>query len=54
MTSTQRGGKEVQKMFKWGDCQGKTDGAIRGGTGSKNLKIGVTSLMDDPLSQNKS
>ena len=54
MTSPQRGGKEVQKMFKWGDCQGKTDGAIRGGTGSKNLKIGVTSLMDDPLSQNKS
>ena len=38
----------VQKLAVYGDFQGIT-GVTRGGRGSKNRKIGVTSFMDDPL-----
>ena len=48
MTSPQRGREGVQEMAIWGDLQGLT-GETRGGRGSKNLKIGVTSCMDGPL-----
>ena len=48
MTSPQRRWEGVQKIAIWGDFQGLT-GVTRGGLGSKNWKIGVTSFMDGPL-----
>ena len=45
-----KGGGEVQKMSIWGDFKGLTE-VKKGGRGSKNWKIGMTSFMDGPQSK---